>query len=191
MCGESIDRRGQGSSSRGVAGERTARATRMVRTGALLRRGPLGVSARSGHNSHVNLRLLVLYATWASLAWAIALTGLAAAGNVWVLDRVAGAYFVDEGVMPMALRVVYAAMALLMLGVGRLAQLYYRNDVTRRQRNLGRFVVMLFAVSAVLNAISQSAPERLNAIGAIVTMLGIAFLRRRPTSDIVDLRLRR
>ena len=144
----------------------------------------------SRHNSQVNLRLLTLYATWLSLAWAVALTGLAAAGNTWVLDRVAGGYYVDEGALPMWLRVADGVMALLMLGVARLAYLYFVNDVTRRQRNLGRFIVLMFAISTVLNAISQSQPERYNAIGAAVTTIGIAILRRRPNSDYVDLRLR-
>ena len=138
--------------------------------------------------SGVNFRQLLLYATWASLAWACVLTGLAAAGNTWVLDRVSGGYFFDEGVMPLGLRVAYGAMTLLMLGVARLAYLYFVNDVTRRQRNLGRLVVLLFAASTVVNAISQSAPERFNAIGAAVTTFGIAMLRRRPRSDFVDVR---
>lgn len=151
----------------------------------------LGERTLIDQNSGVNFRLLTLYATWASLAWATALTGLAAAGNTWVLDRVAGGYFSDDGSMPVWLRVVYGGMTLLMLGVARLAYLYFVNDVTRRQRNLGRLVVLLFALSAAVNAASQSPPERYNAIGAGVTMIGIAILRRRPKSDIVDLRLRR
>lgn len=136
----------------------------------------------------MNLRLLVLYATWASLAWAIALTGLAAAGNTWVLDRVAGGYYFDEGALPTWLRIADGVMALLMMFVARLAYLYFVNDVTRRQRNLGRLIVLLFVLSTVANAISQSSPERYNAIGAAVTALGVAILRRRPTSDYVDVR---
>ena len=151
----------------------------------------LGAIGETGKNLHVNFRLLVLYATWLSLAWAIALTGLAAAGNTWVLDRVAGGYFFDSGVMPIAMRVAYGLTALLMLGVTRLAYLYFVNDVTRRQRNLGRLVVLLFLLSTAVNAISQSQPERYNAIGAAITAVGIAILRRRPTTDFVDVRFRR
>jgi hypothetical protein len=139
----------------------------------------------------VNLRLLVLYATWASLAWAALLTGLAAAGYPWVPDRVAGGYFVDEGALPTWLRVADGLMALFMLLVARMAYLYFVNDVTRRQRNLGRLLVLLFGVSTIMNAISQSIPERYNAIGAAVTALGIAILRRRPASNYVDVRFRR
>lgn len=145
----------------------------------------------SRDNSHVNLRLLVLYATWASLAWATLLTGLAAAGNTWVLDRVAGGYFVDDGALPTWLRIADGVMAVFMVLVARMAYLYFVNDVTRRQRNLGRLIVLLFLVSAVMNAISQSSVERFNAIGAAVTAAGIAILRRRPTVDFVDLRGRR
>jgi hypothetical protein len=150
----------------------------------------LGEHTLIDQNSGVNFRLLTLYATWASLAWATALTGLAAAGNTWVLDRVAGGYFADDGLMPVWLRVAYGGMTLLMLAIARLAYLYFVNDVTRRQRNLGRLVVLLFALSTAVNAISQSQPERYNAIGAGVTMIGIAILRRRPKSNFVDLRLR-
>lgn len=142
-------------------------------------------------NSQVNFRLLVLYATWASLAWATLLTGLAAAGNTWVLDRVAGGYYLDDGALPVWLRVADGVMALFMLLVARMAYLYFVNDVTRRQRNLGRLIVLLFIVSAIMNALSQSEAERYNAIGAAVTALGIAILRRRPTSDYVDVRGRR
>ena len=42
------------------------------------------------------IRMIAYYATLLSLAWAIALTGLAAAGNSWVLDRVAGGFFIVE-----------------------------------------------------------------------------------------------
>jgi len=144
----------------------------------------------SGNNSHVNFRLLVLYATWASLAWATLLTGLAAAGNTWVLDRVAGGYLLNEGALPTWLRVADGVMALFMLLVARMAYLYFVNDVTRRQRNLGRLLVLLFSVSAIMTAISQTSVERYNAIGSAVVALGIAILRRRPTNNYVDVRTR-
>ena len=138
----------------------------------------------------MTLRRLALYATWLSLAWAILLTGLAAAGNSWVLDRVAMGHYKTGG-MPAWLRAVYGAMALLMLAVAWLVNRYAMNDVTLRQRNLGRLVELVFIVSALLNAISPSHPERYNAIGAAATVLGVEVLRRRPRSEYVDLRLRR
>lgn len=136
------------------------------------------------------LRRLALYATWASLAWACLLTGLAAAGNHWVLDRVAGGTYKDSH-MPTWARALYGAMTLLMLTVAWLANRYAHDDVTQRQRNLGRLIMLVFTVSAVLNAISRSQPERWNAIGAAVTVVGIGILRRRRQRDWVDLRLRR
>lgn len=138
----------------------------------------------------VTVRRLALYATWLSLGWAVFLTGLAAAGNTWVLDRVSGGIFAGE-TMPMPVRVVYGAMALSMLAVAWLAFKYYINDVTRRQRNLGRFVILLFVISTAMNAMSRSNPERYNAIGAAIVVVGIAILRRRPSSSYVDLRTRR
>ena len=150
----------------------------------------LGDIAWAGHNCPVTVRRLALYATWLSLAWAEFLTVLAAAGNTWVLDRVSGGYFAGD-TMPMPIRVAYGAMALLMLGVAWLAFKYYINDVTRRQRNLGRFIILVFTLSTIVNAISRSNPERYNAIGAAITVVGIAILRRRPSSSYVDLRTRR
>lgn len=136
------------------------------------------------------IRTVAYYATLASLAWAMALTGMASVGNTWVLDRVAGGYFAGEE-MPLALRMVYGAMTLLMAGVAWLAWRYYSNSASSRQRRLGRLVILLFALSAIVNAISQSAPERYNAIGAAMTMVGIAILRHRPRQTRVDLRTRR
>ncbi len=145
---------------------------------------------RDGKNPHVNLRRLALYATWISLGWAVVLTGLAAAGNHWVLDRVAGGRYAG-GSMPMWLRVIYALMAVLMLAVAQLAHRYAGSDATHRQRNLGRLVMLVFSVSTIVNAMSPSRPERFNAIGAAVTVLGVGLLRRGPRSDRVDMRLRR
>ena len=138
----------------------------------------------------VSFRRLALYATWLSLAWACLLTGLVAVGNSWVLDRASGGYFVGETV-PLWLRILYALMSLSMLAVAWLAWKYYVNDVTRRQRNLGRFVMLMFTLSTIMNAMSQSGPERFNAIGAAIVVLGIGILRRRPSSNYVDLRARR
>ncbi len=138
----------------------------------------------------MNLRRLALYATWLSLAWAFLLTGLAAAGSSWVLDRVALGHYRTTG-LPLWLRALYGVVSLLMLAVAWLANRYAVNDVTPRQRNLGRLVELCFLVSALLNATSSSHPERYNAIGAVVTVIGVEVLRRRPKSDYVDLRLRR
>ncbi|MHB0929412.1 MAG: hypothetical protein ACYC3W_11030 [Candidatus Nanopelagicales bacterium] len=138
----------------------------------------------------MNLRRLALYVTWISLAWAVLLTGLAAAGNEWVLDRVAGGRYAGT-TMPVWMRVLYAIMTLLMLAVANLAYRYAGSDATHRQRNLGRLVMLVFSVSTIVNAMSPSRPERFNAIGAAVTVLGVGLLRRGPRSDRVDMRLRR
>jgi len=136
------------------------------------------------------LRTTAYYATQLALTWAIVLTGLAAAGNTWVLDRVAGGFFAGE-VMPLALRLIYAAMAVGMLSVMWLAWRYHSNTASSRQRRLGRLVIIVFTLSTIVNAISQSAPERFNAIGAAVTVAGFWILRRRPLQRYVDLRTRR
>ena len=152
--------------------------------------GRLAVCPADGKNPHVNLRRLALYATWISLAWAVLLTGLAAAGNEWVLDRVAAGRYAGA-TMPVWMRVLYAIMTLLMLAVANLAYRYARSDATHRQRNLGRLVMLVFTVSAILNAISTSRPERYNALAAAVTVIGVGVLRRGRRSDRVDMRLRR
>ena len=136
------------------------------------------------------VRTVAYYATQLSLLWGMVLTGLAAAGNTWVLDRVSGGFFIGEE-MPLPLRAVYGAMTLAALGVMWLAWRYYSNTASSRQRRLGRLVIIVYSVSAVLNAISQSTPERFNAIPAVVIVAGFYILRRRPLQRYVDLRVRR
>lgn len=136
------------------------------------------------------LRVAVYYATVVSIAWSAGLTALAAAGNTWVLDRVAGSLFVGEA-MPLLVRVVYAAFTVLMLGVVWLTWRYYSNTASSRQRRLGRLIMLMFGLSAALNAISPSPTERYNAIAAAVILIGVGILKRRPTSSYVDLRTRR
>ena len=136
------------------------------------------------------VRTIAYYATQLSLVWGIALTGLAAAGNTWVLDRVSGGYFAGEE-MPLALRAVYGATTLAALGVMWLAWRYFSNTASSRQRRLGRLVIIVYTLSTVVNAISQSTPERFNAIPAAVIVAGFYILRRRPMQRYVDLRTRR
>lgn len=142
------------------------------------------------HKDCCVLRTIVYYATQLSLAWGIALTGLAAAGNTWVLDRVAGGYFAGEE-MPLALRITYGVITVGALAVMWLAWRYISNAASSRQRRLGRLVIVLYSLSTIVNAISQSPPERFNAIPAAVIVLGFYVLRRRPLQQYVDLRTRR
>lgn len=135
-------------------------------------------------------RTIAYYATLASLAWAMLLTGLVAAGNTWVLDRAGGGFYIGETVPPLV-RALYAVMCTSMLAVAWLEWRYYSNTASSRQRRLGRLVIAVFTLSAMLNAVSQSVPERYNAIGAAVTVIGTYILRRRPLQRYVDLRTRR
>lgn len=135
-------------------------------------------------------RTITFYATLLSLAWSAGLTALAAAGNTSVLDRVSGGYFAGDA-MPIALRVVYVGFTLMLVGMAWLAWRYYSNTASSRQRRLGRLAIATSGLSAAMNAISQSPPERYNAIAALVTLTGIAVLRRRPMNPYVDLRSRR
>lgn len=136
------------------------------------------------------IRRIAYYATQLALAWAILLTGLVAADNSWVLDRASGGFFIGERV-PVPVRILYAVMCLSMVAVGWLEWRYYSKTASSRQRRLGRLIMLLFVLSTVLNAISQSPPERYNAIGAAIVVIGTAILRRRPTQSYVDLRTRR
>ena len=76
------------------------------------------------------VRSVAFYATLLSVAWSAGLTALAAVGNTWILDRVAGGYF-EGDVMPIALRIVYAGFTLLLLGVAWLAWRYHSNTASR------------------------------------------------------------
>ena len=135
-------------------------------------------------------RTIAYYATLASLTWAMLLTGLVAAGNTWVLDRASGGFYIGESV-PLPVRGVYGAMCASMAAVAWLEWRYYSNTASSRQRRLGRLVIALFSLSTIMNAISQSVPERYNAIGAAVIVVGTFILRRRPLQRYVDLRSRR
>ena len=136
------------------------------------------------------VRAVAYYATQLSLVWGFALTGLATAGNTWVLDRVSGGYFAGEE-MPLALRVVYGAMTVAAVAVMWLAWRYFSNTASSRQRRLGRLVIIVYVLSTAVNAISQSTPERFNAVPAAVIVVGFYILRRRPLQRHVDLRTRR
>jgi len=122
-------------------------------------------------------RRLVLVAVELCLAWSVVLTGLAAIGNSWVLDRVSGGFYAVS-VMPGWLRLVYGVMALLCVVVMWLEFRFYARTATVGQRRIGRLVVVLFLVSTLVNALSQSPPERWNALPAAVVMLGTAWLLR-------------
>ncbi len=125
------------------------------------------------------VRTVAFAATLVALAWSVALTGLAALGNTWVLDRVSGGLFAG-GEMPLAVRLLYAAMALATIAVGWLENRYYRYLASPRQLRLGRLVIVVFALSTLVNALSRSAPERWNALGAAVVVVGTVVMIRRP-----------
>lgn len=122
-------------------------------------------------------RKVALVVVEACLLWSVVLTGLAAIGNTWVLDRVAGGLYAG-GAMPGGMRIVYLLTAVVSAAVMLLALRLYAGQATRVQRVLGWIVVAAFGLSTVVNAISPSVPERGNALPAALIVLGTAWLLR-------------
>jgi hypothetical protein len=140
----------------------------------------LSPSAFTCYRSRMNVRRFVFVVIELCLLWSVLLTGAAALGSTWVLDRVAGGLYAGES-MPPAMRVLYLVTALLCLGVMVLEARLLRGVSTRAQRVLGWIVVGVFVLSTLVNVISPSAPERWNALPAAGIALGTILLLRRRT----------
>ena len=124
----------------------------------------------------MTLRRIAAIATFLSLVWVEILVGGTALGAQAIATRVAGGGFSDG--FPMWLRALYAVQAFLIAGVIWLVFRFVTNSASRRQRALGRLVMLMFGVSAVLNAMSRSSDERWNAVGAAIIVVGVGILRR-------------
>ncbi len=122
--------------------------------------------------------LLVIGSSWnVCIVFAVALNA------EWVRTRAAGGQF-DS--FPLPIRVIYGIEALLMIG-----QIYFGKLL--RDRNgawsvsswrLAQILIALYGVSTILNALSRSSAERLNALFAIFCLWAFYELvgRERPIS---------
>jgi len=120
------------------------------------------------------LRLIPLLFAEAALAVNVAILVSVALDLDWVRSRAAGGQF-DE--FPVAIRVIYLAMALGTLLLMRFFVILY-GDATFRQRKVAKWLGVLFLLSTFTQLISRSPDERLNAIPAILIALGFFLASR-------------
>ena len=93
----------------------------------------------------------------------------------WVRTRAAGGQFEE---FPMAIRIIYFAMAIGTISLMRFLWIL-RSDATNRKRRVAKVLGFLFLLSTFTQLISRSPDERLNAIPAIIIALAF-FQASRP-----------
>ena len=94
----------------------------------------------------------------------------------WAKPRAAGGQF---DTFPIALRILYLIMAIGMVFLMRFLWHYRRMSLTQSALRLARWIGYLFALSTVIQLISSSAEERINAIPASIISLSFILLSRR------------
>ena len=109
-------------------------------------------------------------------AWNLVLVGSAALDLPWVMSRVASGQYES---LPTALRIVYLVFAVVMV-----AQVYVARALLERggawsgpSATASILLVIVYAISTVLNAISPTNDERWNAIPALALMVSFFMLR--------------
>ena len=109
-------------------------------------------------------------------AWNLVLVGSAALDLPWVMSRVASGQYES---LPTALRIVYLVFAVVMV-----AQVYLARALLERggawagpSATASILLVIVYAISTVLNAISPTNDERWNAIPALALMVSFFMLR--------------
>ena len=123
------------------------------------------------------VRSVSLVALFIACAWNFILVFSAALGFAWVLPRVAGGQL-DE--MPLNLRIVYAVFSVVSIAVAWLGWRMWRDGgaVSTRIKRYSLGVIVVYSVSTVVNALSQSELERWNAVAAFVVVAATWVLRQ-------------
>lgn len=118
-----------------------------------------------------------LVGLFAACAWNFILVVSAALGFVWVLPRVAGGQLEE---MPLSLRIVYGVFSVVSIAVAWLGWRMWRDGgaVGARIKRYSLGVIVLYSVSTVVNALSQSELERWNAVAAFVVVVATWVLRQ-------------
>lgn len=115
----------------------------------------------------------------ASLVFNIALLVSVTLDLEWAHTRAAGGGF-DS--FPVALRVIYLAMAVFMAWLLRVLWNHRTRPLDARGGRIARWVGVLFVLSTATQLISRSADERWNAIPAAILALAFFALARRATA---------
>lgn len=121
--------------------------------------------------SGIRLRWITVLLAQIALALNIAILVSVSLDLDWVRTRAAGGQF-DE--FPVAIRIIYLAMAIGTLLLMRFLGILY-GEPTNRQRNVAKWLGLLFLLSTFTQLISRSPDERLNAIPAVI--IAYAFFR--------------
>lgn len=122
-------------------------------------------------------RGFLLIAVLAASAWSLVLVASAVFNAHWVLTRVSGGQFES---LPIGLRISNLGFTVLIAWVMLLAWRLWKFGGARSASDMrwSKIIVVLFAVSTLINMISRSADERLNAIPAAIIAGGILLLRK-------------
>jgi len=112
----------------------------------------------------------------AASAWNLVLVGSAALDLPWVVSRVASGQYES---LPIGLRIFYLVFSIVMVAQVLLARrLLDRGGAwSGLSATASILLVIVYAISTVLNAISPTNDERWNAIPALVLMVAFFMLR--------------
>lgn len=122
-------------------------------------------------------RETILAAVLAASAWNLTLVVAAVFNAHWVLTRVDGGKFQS---LPPGLRLANLGFSVLTVWVMIFAWRLWKSGGVRNPSDArwAKLVVIMYTLSAVINAISSSANERINAIPAAMIVGGFVLLRR-------------
>lgn len=122
-------------------------------------------------------RGFVLTAVLVASAWNLVLVAAAVFNAHWVLTRVSGGQYQS---LPIGLRITNLGFTVLTVWIMLFAWRLWKSGGAQNAGDArwSQVIVILYAVSALLNAISKSPDERLNAIPAVIVAGGIILLRR-------------
>jgi hypothetical protein len=138
----------------------------------------LEISARQAIGQTLKLpRGFVLVAVLIASAWNLVLVVAAIFNAHWVLSRVDGGQFHS---LPWNLRFANLGFTVLTAWVMLFAWRLWKSGGARLKSDVlwAKLVVIMYALSTAINAVSRSSNERINAIPAAIIVGGFILLRR-------------
>jgi len=122
-------------------------------------------------------RGFILAAVLVASAWNLVLVAAAVFNAHWALTRVSGGQFQS---LPIGLRIANLGFTVLTAWVMLFAWRLWKSGGARTAVDVrwAKLIVILYAASTLINIISKSSNERLNAIPAVIVAGGFILLRR-------------
>jgi len=122
-------------------------------------------------------RGFILAAVLAASAWNLVMVASAIFNAHWVLTRVSGGQFES---LPIGLRISNFGFTVLTAWVMLFAWRLWKSGGAKEAGDMrwAKIIVALYAASTVINMISRSPNERLNAVAAAIIAGGFIVLRR-------------